>query len=78
VTLQFGESLTYDTSSVNYNRNMFIIQATGVLIASLTLRLCALGKLVDEIDSRGLYHKTLRIRNLRKMDKFRSKLVSFD
>ncbi len=28
VTLQFGASLTYDTSSVNYDRNMFIIQAT--------------------------------------------------
>ncbi len=27
--LQFGVSLTYNTSSVNYNRNMFIIQATG-------------------------------------------------
>jgi hypothetical protein len=26
--LQFGVSLTYDTSSVNYDRNMFIIQAT--------------------------------------------------
>jgi len=26
--LLFGASLTYDTSSVNYNRNMFIIQAT--------------------------------------------------
>jgi hypothetical protein len=30
VTLQFGASLTYDTSSVNYNRNMFIIQAAGL------------------------------------------------
>ncbi len=28
MTLQFGASLTYDTSSVNYDRNMFIIQAT--------------------------------------------------
>ncbi len=28
--LQFGASLTYDTSSVNYNRNVFILQATGV------------------------------------------------
>jgi hypothetical protein len=27
--LQFGASLTYETSSVNYDRNMFIIQATG-------------------------------------------------
>jgi hypothetical protein len=27
--LQFGASLTYDTSSVNYDRNMFIIQAIG-------------------------------------------------
>ncbi len=30
MTLQFGASLTYDTSSVNYDRNMFIIQATDV------------------------------------------------
>jgi hypothetical protein len=29
--LQFGASLTYDTSSVNYDRNMFIIQATGLI-----------------------------------------------
>ena len=28
--LQFGASLTDDTSSVNYYRNMFIIQATDV------------------------------------------------
>ncbi len=28
--LQFGASLTDDTSSVIYDRNMFIIQATGV------------------------------------------------
>ena len=28
-------------------------------------------------DSWGLYYKKLRIRNLRKMDKFRSKVVSF-
>jgi hypothetical protein len=29
--LQFGTSLTYDTSGVNYDRNMFIIQATALL-----------------------------------------------
>ncbi len=29
--LQFGALLTDDVSSVNYNHNMFIIQATGVL-----------------------------------------------
>ncbi len=29
VTLQFGASLTDDTRSVNYDRNTFIIQATG-------------------------------------------------
>jgi hypothetical protein len=28
--LQFGASLTDDASNVNYDRNMFIIQATGV------------------------------------------------
>ena len=28
--LQFGASLSYDTSSVNYDHNMSIIQATGV------------------------------------------------
>ncbi len=32
--LQFGASLTYDTSSVNYDHNMFIIQATGQHIKS--------------------------------------------
>ncbi len=30
--LQFGVSLTYDTISVDYNHNMFIIQATDVLL----------------------------------------------
>ncbi len=29
MTLQFGASLTDDTRSVNYDRNTFIIQATG-------------------------------------------------
>jgi hypothetical protein len=29
VMLQFGASLTYDTNSINYDRNMFIVQATG-------------------------------------------------
>ena len=29
MTLQFGASLTDDASSVNYDCNMFIIQATG-------------------------------------------------
>ncbi len=28
--LQFGASLTYDTSRVNNDRNVFILQATGV------------------------------------------------
>jgi hypothetical protein len=31
---QFGASLTYDTSSVNYDRNVFIILATGLLTCS--------------------------------------------
>jgi hypothetical protein len=30
VTLQFGASLTDDSRSVNYDHNMFIIQATDV------------------------------------------------
>ncbi len=30
--LQSGASLTYDTSSVNYNCNMFIIQVTELLV----------------------------------------------
>jgi hypothetical protein len=29
--LQFGASLTYDTSGINYDRNTFIIQATALL-----------------------------------------------
>jgi hypothetical protein len=29
--LQFGASLTDDASSVNYDHNMFIIKATGLL-----------------------------------------------
>jgi hypothetical protein len=29
--LQFGASLTDDASSVNYDRNVFIIQTTGVI-----------------------------------------------
>ncbi len=31
MTLQFGASLTDDTRSVNYDRNTFIIQATGLV-----------------------------------------------
>jgi hypothetical protein len=31
--LHFGASLTDDTSSVNYDRNLFIIHATGLLDA---------------------------------------------
>ncbi len=30
--LQFGASLTDDTRSINYDRNMFIIQATELLV----------------------------------------------
>ncbi len=30
MTLKFGASLTDDTSSINYDRNMFIIKATGL------------------------------------------------
>jgi len=33
--LQFGASLTDDTRSVNYDRNTFIIQATGVTFNDL-------------------------------------------
>ncbi len=40
--LQFGASLTYDTSSVNYDCNMFIIQATGFM-ASTASRIAYLG-----------------------------------
>jgi hypothetical protein len=41
VTLQFGASLTYDTSSINYDRNMFIIQAAGLqqIILNLVKRI---------------------------------------
>ncbi len=35
--LQFGASLTDDTRSVNYDRNMFIIQATGGQSSNLCL-----------------------------------------
>ncbi len=35
MTLQFGASLTDDTRSVNYDHNMFIIQATGLTILTL-------------------------------------------
>ncbi len=31
MTLQFGAALTDDASSDNYDRNMFIMQATGVI-----------------------------------------------
>ncbi len=31
MTLQFGASLTDDTRSFNYDRNMFIIQATAAM-----------------------------------------------
>ncbi len=34
--LQFGASLTDDTRSVNYDRNMFIIQATDYKNSSIT------------------------------------------
>ncbi len=34
MTLQFGASPTDDTRSVNYDRNMFIIQATGFILSA--------------------------------------------
>ncbi len=37
MTLQFGASLTDDASSVNYNHNMFITQATGLIVVKLYL-----------------------------------------
>jgi hypothetical protein len=38
VLLQFGASLTDDASSVNYNHNMFITQATGLIVVKLYLK----------------------------------------
>jgi len=38
--LQFGASLTYDTSSINYDHNMFIIQATGVVLLNVAAESC--------------------------------------
>ncbi len=35
--LQFGASLADDTSSVNYDRNMFIIQATELMPTTASL-----------------------------------------
>ncbi len=34
-------------------------------------------KMVPQHGTKGLYYKKLRIRNLRKMDRFRSKIVYF-
>ncbi len=40
--LQFGASLTDNTRRVNYDRNTFIIQATGVLVLVLGFLLVSL------------------------------------
>ncbi len=38
--LQFGASLTDDASSVNYDRKMFMIQATGFEIEGRLRKIC--------------------------------------
>ncbi len=50
MTLQFGASLTDDTRSVNYDRNMFIIQATGVFVVK------ANNKVTDNIKDTSSIH----------------------
>ncbi len=39
MVLQFGASLTDDTRSINYNHNMFTIQATGGHDSNILLKL---------------------------------------
>ncbi len=61
--LQFGASLTYNTSSNNYDCNTFIIQATGfVLLAEVFSRLdlILLGK-VWPIDIKSLQNRLLKV-----------------
>ncbi len=41
MTLQFGASLTDDTRSINYDRNVFIIQATEVGLLNKSSHLVA-------------------------------------
>ena len=48
MTLQFGASLTDDARSVNYDRNTFITQATGLNVRK-------------ELLSSGLYYKHVTI-----------------
>ncbi len=47
--LQFGVSLTDDTRSVNYDRNTFIIKATGVNLQSVIVKSVILSSLKNEL-----------------------------
>jgi hypothetical protein len=55
--LQFGASLTYATSSVNYDHNMFIIQATVLQIYFDRHVMIVMS------DTCGLYYKPMTIIN---------------
>ncbi len=55
--LQFGASLTYDTSSINYNRNMFIIQATELFftgkLSAILVSIIVLGAVLLSVAQMG-------------------------
>jgi hypothetical protein len=61
VTPQFGASLTDDSRVIIYDRNMVIIQATGLLYSRSKFT----PKQFYEIDPWGMYYKTFYGRNLR-------------
>jgi hypothetical protein len=71
--LQFGASLTDDSSSVNYDRNMFIIQATALRVINLLSLTLTINKL-DRSTSGKPLRPTLMFRS--KVGAYRSKVSS--
>ncbi len=59
--LQFGAALNDDTSSVNYDRNMFIIQATGHKLCSTLLHQGWLWN--DKLEMDGVCNLPAKARN---------------
>jgi hypothetical protein len=59
-------------SQLNFNVNVLAFLGSATVLATFYKNWAKLFSLIL-----SLYHKTLWIRNLREMDRFRSKLVSF-
>jgi hypothetical protein len=64
--LQFGASLTNNTRSINYNRNMFIIQATEVITAVkrfMTLFVSMMNLVEGCVTQQGIFPDSINIKS---------------